>query len=84
MGNVYKLRPDQISTDTVKALAQLHTLAKRGRVRGVGFVAYVDENEFIHNTAGEAHIDAYNTIGMLFSLVIQLAARPKGDYPNPP
>lgn len=77
--NVYRLRPDNISNDTVTCLAQLHTLAKRGLIKGIGFVAY-EEGEFITNAAGEALADPNNTIGMCSALVRKMEAlRDGGD-----
>lgn len=76
MSNVYRLRPDNLPNDsTVKCMARLHELAKQGKVRGVGFVAYVDDNDFIANSCGEAFADPNNTTGMLFALARKLALR---------
>lgn len=71
--NVYTLRPDQLSQETVKCLSQLHTQAKRGVVYGIAFVAYIDGYGFIANAAGEALKDPNNTRGMLRALDDKLA-----------
>lgn len=73
MSNVYTLRPDDLSHDTVKCLSQLLTQARRGVVKGVGFVAYVDGYGFIANAAGQALADPNNTRGMLRALDDKLA-----------
>jgi hypothetical protein len=73
MSNIYTLRPDNLSQDTVKCLAQLHTQAKRGLVVGFAFVAYVDGYGFIANAAGQALKDPNNTRGMIKALDDKLA-----------
>ena len=78
MTNVYTLRPDTISNETVRCLAQLHSEARKGRVLGVGFVAYIEGHGFIANAAGDAYHDPNNTIGMLFALAKKLSLRVDG------
>ncbi len=73
MSNVYTLRPDNLSQETVKCLAQLHTQAKRGLVTGLGFVAYIEGYGFIANACGDALADPNNTRGMLRALDDKLA-----------
>lgn len=79
MSNVYTLRPDNLSPDTVRCLAQLHTQAKRGVVSGIAFVAYIEGRGFIANAAGDALEDANNTRGMLCALDDKLAVRVTGQ-----
>lgn len=68
MSNVYTLRPDTLSTETVKCTAQLAAFARLGRVRGIAFVAYIEDYGFIANAAGAAIEDPTNTRGMLRAL----------------
>jgi hypothetical protein len=79
--NVYHLRPDELPTETVKCLAELLAQARRKRVKGIAFIAYVDDHGFIANSAGAAHDDPTNTIGMLFSLAVKMHARVDGGSP---
>ncbi len=81
MTSVYTLRPDDLSPDTVKCLAQLHTQAKRGVVIGFAFVAYVEGYGFIANAAGHALADPTNTRGMLNALDDKLATKVTGLAP---
>ena len=79
MSNVYRLKPDDIPNDsTVNCLTQLLTLAKRGKCKGVAFVAYLPEYEYIANSAGEAYADPNLTRGMLLALSDKLALRING------
>lgn len=79
MSNVYHLRPDNLpNDDTVKCLSQMLSLAKKGKIRGVGFVAYIENQEFIANSCGLAYEDPNNSIGMLYSLARKLAIRIDG------
>lgn len=78
MTNVYTLRPDALSHETVKCLSTLHTWSKRGVLKGIAFVAYIEDAEgadFVANAAGEALVDPTNTIGMLRVLEYKLAVR---------
>lgn len=78
MTNVYHLRPDELPTETVKCLAELLTHARRKRVKGIAFVAYIEDHGFIANAAGAAYEDPTNSIGMLFSLAMKLHLRVDG------
>jgi hypothetical protein len=78
VSNVYYLRPDNLSNEVVKCLAQLHAQAKRGVVSGIAFVAYVEGYGFIANAAGKAYDDPTNTRGMLNALDDKLAVRIDG------
>jgi len=79
MSNIYTLRPDALSQETVKCLGQLHTQAKRGLVVGFAFVAYVEGYGFIANAAGQALKDPNNTRGMLLALDDKLATHVTGQ-----
>jgi len=79
MSNVYTLFPDSLSTEVVKCTAQLAAHARRGRVMGIAFVAYVEGHGFIANAAGAALEDPTNTRGMLNALDDKLAMRVTGQ-----
>lgn len=74
-GNIYTLHPDDLPTDTVKCLATLTAHARRGRVKGVAFIAYIDGYGFIANAAGEAYENPTLTLGMLNALRAKLERR---------
>lgn len=76
--NIYVLRPDELPTDTVKCLAALTAQARRGVIRGVAFVAYIDGHGFIANAAGDAYDHPTLTRGMLNALDDKLALRIDG------
>lgn len=76
--NVYTLRPDNLPTETVQCLAELLTHAKRRRVNGIAFIAYVEGYGFIANAAGEAYDNVTLTRGMLLALIEKLAKRVDG------
>ena len=81
MSNVYVLRPDTLpNDDTVKCLAQMLALARKGRIKGVGFIAYIEGNEFIANSCGAAYEDPTNSIGMLFALARKMSIRLDGGH----
>lgn len=80
MSNVYTLWPDRLSNDVTKCLGQLHAQARRGRVTGIAFVAYVDGYGFIANAAGDAMRDPTNTRGMLLALDGKLAVHVTGQH----
>ena len=73
MSNIYRVRPDNISTDIVLCLSQLHTQALRGTLTGIAYVAYIEEHSFIANAAGAALDDPTHTRGMLSALDDKLA-----------
>lgn len=73
MSNVYTLRPDTLSTETVKCTAQLAAFSRRGRVKGIAFIAYVEDYGFIANATGEAIENPTLTRGMLRALDDKLA-----------
>jgi hypothetical protein len=79
MNNVYRLFPDSLSTDVVRCTAQLAAHARRGRVKGIAFIAYVDGYGFIANAAGQALEDPTHTRGMLLALDDKLALRVSGQ-----
>lgn len=81
MSNVYYLRPDNLSPDVVKCLAEMHAQAKRGRLSGIAFIAYVEDYGFIANAAGKAFEDPTLTRGMLNALDDKLALRIQGGNP---
>jgi hypothetical protein len=64
----YRLVPDAVSGDTVKALQQLLAEAKKGQVIGVAFVAMYKQRQFIANAAGEAKRSPVFTRGMVACL----------------
>lgn len=64
----FRLVPDVISDDTVKALQCLLSEARRGHVIGIAYVAMFKRREFIANAAGEAKRSPVFTRGMLASL----------------
>jgi hypothetical protein len=78
VSNVYLLRPDDLPTDTAKCLATLAAQARRGAVKGIAFVAYIDGYGFIANAAGEAYDNPSLTRGMLSALDDKLALRVGG------
>lgn len=78
MSNVYFLRPDDLPTDTVKCLTRLAAEARRGRVTGIAFVAYIEGYGFIANSAGEAYDNPSLTRGFLNALDDKLALRIDG------
>lgn len=78
MTNVYTLRPDDLPSETVKCLGHLHSGAKRGRVTGIAFVAYIEGYGFIANSAGDAYENPTLTLGMLNALRAKLELRLDG------
>lgn len=80
MSNVYYLKPDNLPTnDVLKCLSVLTAQARRRRVTGIAFVAYVDGHGFIANAAGDAYDDPNNTLGMLRALERKLDLKVNGD-----
>lgn len=77
--SVYVLWPDSLPTDVMKCTAQLAAYARKGRITGIAFVAYVDGAGFIANAAGDALTDAVTTRGMVASLSDKLAGRVTGN-----
>lgn len=78
MKNVYTLWPDELPNETVKCLTQLTAEARRGRVTGIAFVAYVEGYGYIANAAGDAYENPTMTRGMLRALDDKLAPRISG------
>lgn len=78
MSNVFVLKPDDLPNETVKCLGRLHSQARRGRVTGIAFVAYVEGYGYIANSAGDAYDNPTLTIGMLDALRSKLAIRIDG------
>lgn len=78
MNNIYSLHPDDLPSETVKCLGILHGRAKRGKVTGIAFVAYIDGYGFIANSAGDAYENAALTLGMLNALRRKLELRLDG------
>lgn len=78
MSNVYVLKPDELPSETVKCLGTLHSQARRGRVTGIAFVAYIEGYGYIANSAGDAYDNPTLTIGMLDALRSKLAVRIEG------
>lgn len=78
MNNIYTLRPDELPTETVKCLSTLAAQARRGTVRGLAFIAYIEGYGFIANAAGEALDNPHLTRGMLKALDDKLAAHIEG------
>ncbi len=77
--NVYHLRPDNIPNDsTVKCLTELLKQARRGAITGIAFVAYIEGNAYIANSAGAAYQDPNLTRGMLLALSDKLGVRING------
>lgn len=69
MTRPYKLSPDKISGDTVRALEELLADARAGRLTGLAFVGiYSRGRRYIVNTAGQARVDPVTTRGMVGSL----------------
>jgi len=64
----FRLVPDTISSDTVRALEQLLKEARAGRIIGVAFVAMYKRREYIANAAGEARRSPTFTRGMIAAL----------------
>jgi len=64
----FRLVQDTISSDTVKALEQLLTAAKKGQVIGIAFVAMYKQRKYIANAAGEARRSPTFTRGMIAAL----------------
>lgn len=75
MNNIYRLQPDELPTETVKCLAILSAQARRGTVKGIAFIAYIEGYGFIANAAGEAMENPHLTRGMLKALDDKLAAQ---------
>lgn len=73
MKHPYRLVPDTISGDTVRALQQLLAAARRGEVIGIAYVAMYKRREFIANAAGEAKRSPVFTRGMVACLDDALA-----------
>lgn len=73
MSNIYRVRPDNISTDIVLCLSQLHAQALRGTLTGIAYVAYIEDHSYIANAAGSAIDDPTHTRGMLSVLDDKLA-----------
>jgi len=61
----FRLVPDTVSGDTVKALRYLLAEAKKGQIIGVAYVAMYKRREFIANAAGEAKRSPTFTRGMI-------------------
>ena len=62
----------------------MHALAKKGKITGLGFVAYIEGHDFIANSCGDAYMDPNNTTGMLYALARKLAVRIDGREPMKP
>lgn len=77
-GNIYTLRPDRVSHDTIQCLATLLRHAKTGAVTGIGFVAFVEGHGYIVNSAGDAYENPTLTRGMIQALDNKLALRIDG------
>lgn len=79
MSNVYYLQPDSLPTnDVTKCLSVLTAQARRRRVTGIAFVAYIEGHGFIANAAGDAYDDPTNTLGMLRALERKLDMKVTG------
>jgi hypothetical protein len=63
--STFRLIEDAISRETVKALEELLSDARSGRIIGIGFVAMYRRREYIANTAGECRRNPTFTRGML-------------------
>lgn len=64
----YRLVPDAISDDTIRALEQLLRQARKGDIIGLAFVAMYRRREYIANAAGEAKRNPTFTRGMIAAL----------------
>jgi hypothetical protein len=73
------LIPDRVSHDTVACLETLLEQARRGEVIGVAFGAILKRNNYIVNTAGEAHRNPTFARGILLALDDQLSWRVHGE-----
>ena len=79
MSNVFHLPllPDTLPNETVKCLAQLTAQARRNKLYGIAFVAYV-KGGYIANSAGMAYDNPTLTIGMVHALISKLTLRLDG------
>lgn len=77
----FVLVPDTISNDTVQALEQLLTHARKGEVIGVAFAAMLKKRGYIVNSAGEAFRNPTFSRGMLRALDDKLGTQVKGGNP---
>lgn len=76
---VHHLYPDSLPQDDVTACcAALHANAKKKKLTGIAFVAYIEGHGFIANAAGDAYDNPTLTRGMLQALSDKLALRIDG------
>lgn len=71
----FTLVGDTLSKDTVEALEELLTNARKGKVIGIAFAVMLKERHFWVNTAGEAHRNPGFSLLMTRMLDDQLVAR---------
>ena len=69
----YRLVPDDISRDVVKALETLLDLAKAGDVTGIAFACTLRQQRFITNVAGHCYKNPTFARGMVAALSDELA-----------
>lgn len=66
---------DTVSTNTVDCAQDLLRMAQAGELRGLAFCAILRGNNYIVNTAGEAHRNPTFTRGMVAALDDSLSHR---------
>ena len=72
MKTPFKLVPDSISHDTIKATRTLVNEAENGELIGFAFTAMYSKGSYVVNTAGEAYKSPTFAIGMLLVLIAKL------------
>jgi peptide subunit release factor RF-3 len=75
METPFKLVPDSISHDTIKATRTLANEAENGDLIGFAFTAMYRKGDYIVNAAGEAYKSPTFAIGMVVILLYKLVKR---------
>ena len=70
---LHQMFDDNLSKDTKKCVRKLNQQSEAGHVKGVAFIAYVQDHGFIANAAGAALEDIDETRRMLRVLDRKLA-----------
>jgi hypothetical protein len=64
----FRLVKEQVSDDTIQALAALHTLASRGEIIGIAYAVMLKGRMVVVNTTGEARRSPIFARGMVAQL----------------
>ncbi len=71
----FRLIPGHISHETISALEQLLSQARRGELLGIAFCAMYRGRRYIVDTTGEAERNPTFTLGMLRALDFKLCSK---------